>query len=601
MKKILFCLVCMLGISLCSCAKPDASGSEPEEQEQGSDTPDTPGPDDPDNPGPDDPSGPENPDDPGEEEDGLAFGIDPLGSYAPVRILFIGNSHTLDSTDLLPLMLNGEGVRNIEFTRVYHGGYYIVGYNANYDNPSICSITTWQPGQDIWRGNFNLTHSLREAVEDAPYDIVVIQEYTGNSHCWEWDDTERDAIRALCDKILEANPNAELVYFLSHCHASSYSICTNNFGGSHVRQFETCVSENAAHVMDPEEGFPFGKIISTGALIENLRTSALDPGDGTDMLRGDGCHLDYGLSRVAASLLFWKTIIEPCTGIKAKDVKFRISEYQPGFVRRRTPITDANWDLVNAAVDAAFEHPLEITDMSAYTADTRHENVPGSFRFDGPGVDIIPVRFPVEFPVTYAYNTSTTQGYWNGYALWQSAQPQAFARWVPVSFPVDGLMYNRTFANSKDSNISSVALDAVWTGDYFEFTIPVKNFRAGTTVRVDAPFYTRQGPCFWYLDYEDGGEWRCSHSQIPTWDGAFERDATFAIAHGKTRITQDVTFENGISEGYLRFRFRCADGSIQATADGAVQRETPNIAGGEFSSVFYFWGDPGKVSFSIVE
>ena len=586
MKRMLFCLMTALCVTFVTCAKPetDPAGNKQETPE----TPETPGT-------------PDTPDNPDDDQNNQEFTLEKLGTYEPVRILFIGNSHTLDATDLLPLVLNGEGVKNIEFTRVYHGGYYLVGYNANYDNPTVCSISSWQSGQNMWRGHYNLTHTLREAVEAGPYDVVVMQEYTGNAHCWTWDDTERAAIHGLCDKIREYSPKAHFIYYISHCHASSYSISVKNFGGSHEAQFETCINNNALHVMDPEEGFPFEKIISTAALIENLRTSGLDPDDGTDMLRGDGCHLDYGFSRLAASMLFWKTIFTPITGIDAKDVRFRIHEWNPGFVRRMTPATDDNWPLLMAAVQAAYDHPYEITDLSSFPASTQHKNEPGTIRFDGPNVEISPVSFPVRFPVTYAHNTGTSQGFWNGYALWLSSQPQAYARWIPVSFPVEGMEYGRTFANSSTSNISSVALDAIWTGDYFEFTIPVKNFKAGTSVRFTAPFYTRQGPCFWYLDYQDGEEWKTNHDKVATWDGTFERDASFAIGHGQTLISQDVTFENAVQEGYLRFRIRCADGSIQASADGAVQRPTPNIVSGKFSSVFYFWGDPGAIVFSIVE
>ena len=95
------------------------------------------------------------------EPDG-GYTIDSLGTYAPIRILFIGNSHTLDSTDLLPLILNEAGVKNIELTRAYHGGYYLVGYNANYDSPTICSWTRWQPGQNMWRVSDLSADEIRE-------------------------------------------------------------------------------------------------------------------------------------------------------------------------------------------------------------------------------------------------------------------------------------------------------------------------------------------------------------------------------------------------------------------------------------------------------
>lgn len=587
--------MCLLALNLVSCGKEVAPEKEKKDNPQEQTDPD---------PDPEPEPDPEPDPDPDPEPDG-GYTIDSLGTYAPIRILFIGNSHTLDSTDLLPLILNEAGVKNIELTRAYHGGYYLVGYNANYDSPTICSWTRWQPGQNMWRGSYALNHSLREVVEDSPYDIVVLQEYTGASHCWTWDDAERSAIRGLCDKILAANPKAELIYFISHCHAANSRICTTYFEGSHVKQFNTVISENAEHAMDPAEGFPFKKIISNAALIENLRTTALDPGDGLDLMRGDGVHLDYGLSRMAASLLFWKTIFTPITGIQAEDITFRIHDYFPSFVRRRTPVTDENWPTIIAAVQNAYDHPFEITDMSSYSSRPNYTCAPGTLRFDGPAVEISPVSFPVQFPVSYGYNNTEHQGFWSGYALWRChSQPQAYARWIHVSFPVapsEKMEYTRTFASSASDKFSSPSLVAVWTGDYFEFTIPVKNFKAGTKVRFSAPFYTRLGPCFWYLDYYDGDEWKCDHSTVATLDGTFERDASFAIGYGTTVIEKDVTFSHGIPSGYLRFRVRCADGSIQAASTGAVERETPSVNNdGNFNAVFYFRGNPGVVSFSIV-
>lgn len=97
---------------------------------------------------------------------------------AMVRILSIGNSHTVDATDLLPPILNKCGVEDIELTRVF-GGYWLQGFWKNYDTPNFVSVMTWKPGQLLFRGTLNLDYSLKQAVEAGPYDIVVISEYPG--------------------------------------------------------------------------------------------------------------------------------------------------------------------------------------------------------------------------------------------------------------------------------------------------------------------------------------------------------------------------------------------------------------------------------------
>lgn len=529
---------------------------------------------------------------------------DSFNRHSTLKVLFIGNSHDLDATAYLPQMLNRQGIRDFEFTRVFHGGYWLQAYNTNYSVGNNCSITKWRPGQQNWRGTTDLTYSLRDAVEAQSYDIVVIQEYAGKSYCWTWTQAERDAINGLVQKIRKMSPDADLYYFLSHCFAPGYSVLVENFNNDPARQFAACVEGNGKHILDPDEHFPFKGLISTGALVQNLRTTGLNVFDG--MLRGDMIHLDYGLTRIAASLLMWKHLITPRTGVKPEDVAYRLVEYYPSASMHTTPFIEENRPAVLAAVNAAYDKPLETTDLSSYSSVPSYVNVPGKNFLDTGGVDVEPCSFPVNFRLGYKdgvqINNGNTQCRWAQFGTFESnEQPQAFAKWVSVSSPVQGLIYKRTFANVAERNISTIALDEVWTGDYFEFVIPVKNFKGGTTVRFEAPLYTRQGPVFWYLDYLDGDQWKCNHSLKQSWDGLFTCDATFAIGYEQTAVSADVTFASGVEEGFLRFRLRCADGSIQATPDGAVERTAPQHSADAYAQAFYFWGPSNNISFTITE
>lgn len=531
-------------------------------------------------------------------------GTDPFREDKTLKVLFIGNSHDLDATAYLPLMLNKQGVRDFEFTRVFHGGYWLQGYYSNYDLPKNCSITTWKPGQHNWRGEYTLDYSLKDAVEAEQYDIVVIQEYAGHPTCWTWNQAERDAINGLLGKIRVSSPKADIYYFMSHCFSKDYSVVVEQFDNDTDKQFAASVEGNGKHILDPSEGFPFKGFISTGALVQSLRTTGLNVYN--DLLRGDSIHLDYGMTRVAGALLMWKHIITPRTGISPEAVRFRLFEYYPYSTMHTTPFLDSNREAVLAAVNAAYEKPLEVTDLSSYSAVPSYVNEPGVSFLDLDGVDVEPCRFPVLFRLGYRSgaqtNNSNVQGGWTQFGTIQSfEQPQAFLKWVSVSNPVSGLIYTRTYSNSSASNISSFALDEVWTGDYMEFVIPVKNIKAGTKIRFEAPFYTRQGPVFWYLDYLDGGEWKCNHSTLTSWDGSISRDATFAIGYGQTAISSDVVLSNAVSSGFLRFRIRCADGRVQADSSGAIERDTPYMNGNAYGSVFYFWGTSQNLSFSIVE
>lgn len=520
----------------------------------------------------------------------------------PLKILFIGNSHTLDATYLLPQMLNAQGIRDVEMVRCYHGGYYLVGYNSHFDQPGICAINTWRSGQNFWRGTLELESSLKDALEYCQYDIVVMQEYAGSSYCWDWTSTEKNAIKGLVDKIHAASPNAEIVYFLSHCFAKGLDKLVQNFGDSNEAQFRTCVENNAIHVMDPAEGFGIKKIISTAALLQNLRTTALNVDNGTDLCRGDKVHLDYGLSRFAAAALLWKMLITPATGIPADQIIWRYKEFLPkADGQYSTPAIDDNFKTVMAAVDAAFEKPLESTDLSSYSSVPHYTNAPGSVMLDQTGVDPAPCTFPVSFPVAYGDNTTLTQPYWNAYAVFLCRQqPQAFAKWVNVSRPVEGMTEKHDWSASQSGDWSTVAIDAVWTGDYIEFVIPAANIPAGATIRIAAPVYSVAAPCFWYLDYLDGNEWKTNHSTVTAPGGQFSCDATFCLKYGRNDVRLDVTLSKPVTGADLRFRIRCADGSVQTASGGYVKRDKPYIKDGAYAGRFLFLGNDNKsITFSI--
>lgn len=521
------------------------------------------------------------------------FNLNPLDEKTRTKILFIGNSHDLDATWFLPDMLLKEDIRNIEMTRVYHGAYYLVGYDSNYTLSNNCSVQTWAPGQTTWRGSIKQNRSLRDVVESDVYDIVILQEYTGSSHCFNgWTQQERDAIMGLMEKIRRTSPKAEFVYFLSHCWADGYSGTQTYFGGSSVTQFNMCVENNLRHVMDMNEGFGIKKFISTAAMLENLRTSGLNVSNGNDLLRGDGVHLDYGMSRCAAGLLLWKTLITPLTGIQPEDVRFRYSEFYTQATKYGTPFTDDNRATVLAAVNAAYEHPDRITDLSAYSTVPSYVHMPGTYGVDMENVDVQPVTFPVEFPVGNKPGTgylcnSETQVYWPSYGRLMASQQQATAKWVNVSMPVKGLAHNRTFTAT--GYTCSFDIKGIWTDDYMEFIIPVVNFRAGTTVQISAPIYMAKSPVFWYLEYKDGDEWVCSHSDMTR--GKFTRDASFALDYGSNAFSRNVTFTHGIDCGFMRMRMRCADGSVIATAADTYESVTaPHVSGGNFDANFYIEG-----------
>ena len=114
------------------------------------------------------------------------------------------------------------------------------------------------------------------------------------------------------------------------------------------------IADFGKNVMD---NVSFDGIISTGAMLQNLRTSSLD----NDLnLTRDGYHMDYGISRYGAACTVFETLFTPKYGVDMDGNTFRYSTGGTG----STPVTDANAPIAIQAARYAMEKPYEVTDMS---------------------------------------------------------------------------------------------------------------------------------------------------------------------------------------------------------------------------------------------
>lgn len=77
----------------------------------------------------------------------IRIGSELNGSFNPplpaggksLKILFIGNSFTVDATEHLPGMLKSAGITHVRMVRAYHGGYKLPEFFENYAAPDICT------------------------------------------------------------------------------------------------------------------------------------------------------------------------------------------------------------------------------------------------------------------------------------------------------------------------------------------------------------------------------------------------------------------------------------------------------------------------------
>ncbi len=226
---------------------------------------------------------------------------------------------------------------------------------------------------------------------------------------------------------------------------------------------------------------------------------------------------------------------------------------------------------------------------------------------------IVGCTSPVEWPIGYRGETpmvtTALQPRWNaGKAnidkehVWTASQPQA-----SLSFNiVDRTTGCAELELNNSENLGAVMIGynyaspcVKWTGtgDYFEFEVPVKRFKAGTKVTLTLPTYGRGNPLFWdvlYLDTPDNKEgadgegWKCNrttHTSGPDRNVAtkfYTKECTLMIEHGELSGTKwagnvytvEMTFENEIKSGYLRIRLKCVDHMVLSS----INRAKPELS-----------------------
>lgn len=226
----------------------------------------------------------------------IRIGSELNGSFNPplpaggksLKILFIGNSFTVDATEHLPGMLKSAGITHVRMVRAYHGGYKLPEFFENYAAPDICTYYYCEPGATKWENEGTLNRSLKSIVESDTWDIVTLQEHTGSYYAWEWDETERGAISGLCDYIQQAQPldRPTIGYIMAQAYGAYHSHYPKYFANQQA-MFEAIV----AQVRKITAQTCIDIVIPSGTSLQNLRTSSLNRDNGMDLTR----LLPYGL------------------------------------------------------------------------------------------------------------------------------------------------------------------------------------------------------------------------------------------------------------------------------------------------------------------
>ena len=281
---------------------------------------------------------------------------------ASFRIFFIGNSFTKDAVEHLPKILAAAGLRDIQMVHMYYGGRTIPEYNDGWSTVTDYSCYVCNPGETGWTTKTG--KSLAQVAASGKWDVVTIQEHTGRQLAWGWTPTEKAAVQGLVDKVKAAQTanggNPYLYYILSQAY---HDLSKAQSGTKPFATTDEMWTIIAAQGKSAVEECGFDGVISTGAMLQNLRTSGLNNALG---LTRDGYHMDYGIARYGAACTVFETVIGPFNGnVKLDGNSFRTAGDSEG----TTAITDARAPIALKAARYAIAKPYEVTDMEGEGSD----------------------------------------------------------------------------------------------------------------------------------------------------------------------------------------------------------------------------------------
>ena len=288
-------------------------------------------------------------------------GEEPADIYAnaDIRILFIGNSFTRDAVYHLPGMIKAAGIdKKIILTHMYYGGRTAQNYYKNWSKNRDFTCYVALPGADDWyTDKTGSASTLAEMTARTDWDVITVQEHTGNQTSWYWTSEEKEALQGIINYIKEAKPDntPKIHYVMSQAYQNLEKAGSNQCFTNEAEMY-TVITTQARKVMEETD---YDGIISTGTMLQNLRTSSLN----NDLhLTRDGFHMNNGISRYGAACTMFESIITPLTGKKLDGNTYRYAAKADDEIT--ISVTDENAPIALEAARAAIEKPFEITEIN---------------------------------------------------------------------------------------------------------------------------------------------------------------------------------------------------------------------------------------------
>jgi len=269
----------------------------------------------------------------------LLVGSVPFSQAAPIRILGIGNSFTMDAMgrELQPIFTSE--AQDVILGYPFRGGTWLSQHDAWSNRTDTMPYNYYEYRNGVQTTTGTSTYNMTMAVEHEPWDYVLIQSDHDSAGIYKSYEPYLshlvDFVKAHC-----SNKNVKIGFYMTWAYDSISTYSAFKYYKYNNQLMYDSIIAAAKKVMQTHPEF---FLVPAGTAIQNARTSYM----GHRMNR-DGYHLNYTYGNYTAALSWYRAIM----GKDPKEIT-----YYPG------SISEYCARMCQAAVHEAFEHPYEVTSI----------------------------------------------------------------------------------------------------------------------------------------------------------------------------------------------------------------------------------------------
>lgn len=280
-----------------------------------------------------------------EQESSAPSRLERRDKKAPVRVLLVGNSYSVDSSQYVYEITQQAGYTNVTVGTAYYNGCSLDDiYEWGRNRDRVLSYRKCTQGKWQYYREDKQNCALRTVLRDEKWDIILLQQYSvkaGKKESFYSEDGKVCYIDGVANYIRQFCPKAMIGWNMTWALKSDATLqpYLEWFEQDQMKMYQAiCQTTQEVVTTNPN----IGVVVPTGTAIQNARTYYLG-----DTLNRDQRHLTFDLGRYLASL----TVAESL-GFDLTDLKE---------LKTNPPSDNENLEYLKDCARDAVEHPYELT------------------------------------------------------------------------------------------------------------------------------------------------------------------------------------------------------------------------------------------------